>query len=249
MTTGAARNVVLDTPELLEHIISYLPAVDILASAQRVSRSWKSATDSSPAIRNGVWMRTQPTKPRWPAGVFQASAESTRIHITEVARALKNYLPVYRSTLLFNTPLIAAVRGRQGPRREPPMYIKVFRIHVGDSTDVVKVCLNQLYLKHLKDGERPSWFDMHLTEPPITVAQVLVCLPRSSGYAYVPATVYHDTGLTFAAILDTVARMTASVPSTWDIGHRGSNPKIWFIADKIDRASGPLPAELGSYYL
>lgn len=106
-------------------------------------------------------------------------------------------------------------------------------------------------------AERPSWFDMHLTEPPITVAQVSVCLPRSSDaashglldYSYVRATVYSNTGLTFAAVMDTVERMTASVPSTWNIGHRGANPKIWFVADKIDRAGGPLPAEPGSYYL
>jgi hypothetical protein len=56
MTTDAARKAVFNTSELLENIISFLPPRDILTKVQRLSRQWKNAVESSPAIKNKFWM-------------------------------------------------------------------------------------------------------------------------------------------------------------------------------------------------
>jgi hypothetical protein len=52
-----AAQTALGTPELLENIVSHLPAYDILASAQRVSLSCKAVTDASPDIRKTLWLQ------------------------------------------------------------------------------------------------------------------------------------------------------------------------------------------------
>jgi len=56
MTTDAARKAVFNTSELLENIISFLPMRDILTKVQRLSRQWKIVVESSPTIRNKLWM-------------------------------------------------------------------------------------------------------------------------------------------------------------------------------------------------
>jgi hypothetical protein len=56
MTTDAARKAVFNTSELLENIISFLPARDILTKVPRLSRQWKTAVETSPTVRNKLWM-------------------------------------------------------------------------------------------------------------------------------------------------------------------------------------------------
>jgi hypothetical protein len=57
MTTDAARKAVFNTPELLESIISFVPSTDILTKVQRLSRQWKDAVESSPVVKNKLWMK------------------------------------------------------------------------------------------------------------------------------------------------------------------------------------------------
>jgi hypothetical protein len=56
MTTDAALKAAFNTPELLENIISFVSPTDILTRVQRPSRQWEGAIDSSPAIKNKLWM-------------------------------------------------------------------------------------------------------------------------------------------------------------------------------------------------
>lgn len=132
---------------------------------------------------------------------------------------------MYPDMILFNTLLVAAshrigsgIGNHMTAFSEPPMYIKVLRTPV---CDVVEVCFNHDYFEHLTRVKRPSWSDMYLIEPPITVAQVSVYLVKSHdavvhglfNCAYVSATVRERKGLTFAIMLDTMEKMAAQAPS------------------------------------
>jgi hypothetical protein len=48
---------VFNVPELLENIILFLAERDILASAQRVSRTWKASIKTSPHIQRKLLLR------------------------------------------------------------------------------------------------------------------------------------------------------------------------------------------------
>lgn len=56
----AVRRVLL-IPELLELILLHLPLQDVLVIAQRVSRGWKAAIDSSPALQEALFFRPIPS--------------------------------------------------------------------------------------------------------------------------------------------------------------------------------------------
>jgi hypothetical protein len=51
---GSAFLETLETAELLEIIISYLPPADILASVQTISKYWKAIIDGSISLRGNV---------------------------------------------------------------------------------------------------------------------------------------------------------------------------------------------------
>ena len=63
-----ACDAVYDTPELLETIISFLPSLDTLSNARRVSRTWKNAIAQSPAIQTRLWLKSQSGEVLAPAG-------------------------------------------------------------------------------------------------------------------------------------------------------------------------------------
>jgi hypothetical protein len=62
MSSNAAKNTltaaeqVLNTTELLEHILSFLPMPKVLGKS-RVSRNWKAVIDDSPALHKKLFLR------------------------------------------------------------------------------------------------------------------------------------------------------------------------------------------------
>ncbi|KAM7185725.1 hypothetical protein V8F33_012235 [Rhypophila sp. PSN 637] len=63
MTSKPAYTRVLGTAELLELILFHLPMQDLLVTAQRVSRAWKSAIDSSPTLQQTLFLRPEADVP------------------------------------------------------------------------------------------------------------------------------------------------------------------------------------------
>ncbi|KAL1296665.1 hypothetical protein AAFC00_000146 [Neodothiora populina] len=56
MASSSAAQLVLDTPELLENIVSFLPPLELLV-AQRVSQIWRGVITNSPTIQRLLFMR------------------------------------------------------------------------------------------------------------------------------------------------------------------------------------------------
>jgi hypothetical protein len=54
--SAVALTQVLDVPELLENILSFLPEREILTSVQRVSQTWRSSIVASPRIQRKLFL-------------------------------------------------------------------------------------------------------------------------------------------------------------------------------------------------
>lgn len=96
MTTDAARKAVFNTPELLENIISFVPPAEILTKVQRLSRQWKEAVDSSPAIRGKLWMMVPNTTAIQPTYVINEHCALPFPPCSKLG------IPVYSRTVTFN---------------------------------------------------------------------------------------------------------------------------------------------------
>lgn len=55
-SSAVALTQVLDVPELLENILSFLPDREILTSVQRVSKTWRSSIIGSPRIQRSLFL-------------------------------------------------------------------------------------------------------------------------------------------------------------------------------------------------
>jgi hypothetical protein len=86
-------------------------------------------------------------------------------------------------------------------------------------------------------GERLTWLNMHLTEPPVTTAWIDLdirdfSLPLRKFGRTVPATVRDIGGLTFGSVIDAVDRMIAQ-PAYMSLTDSIS---VWirFVADDVE---------------
>lgn len=200
--SNTARHNVLDTPELSEAIISFLPNRDILSKAQRVSRTWKAAIAQSPTVQTKLWLRSQAIEAAVPIPPLPDQEPETR-----PSRTGKSKLPVYpnknaHSWLFFGgdrlkTSSKRTLDGRKISEHNSPVYHVMFLRG----------------LRHILDRPQPSWLPMYLTEPPITVARVCVSpftpppqpfagtTLRSPDQTMVTISVHNENGLTFETVL------------------------------------------------
>jgi hypothetical protein len=92
--TTTACDAALNTPELLEAIISFLPDRDIMAKAQRVSRTWKNAIARSPGINKILWLT-----PRAGKATHVTTHSSMQVNLSGSFNAYRSYhfrdVPVY----------------------------------------------------------------------------------------------------------------------------------------------------------
>lgn len=232
MTTHAARMAVFDTPELLENIITFLPATEILTKILRVSKTWKAAVKASPRIKTKLWLRPQAAAPSSPD---EYMSKAFVLSTTVIRRmVLKLNLPIYTKPLLFNPFPRAAYT-----KDERLVHVRV--ISISPPCHVVKVRFNWRWLSKVSaHPRRPSWLDMYLTESPITVAPVVVRLPldpgsrTSSAKLVISATVRDRQGLTFAIVLDVMERMAASIPT-----FRDCKFDIFLLTNEVDGIDYP----------
>lgn len=97
----AAADKVLQTAELLEHIMSYLPPFELLTTTIRVCCYWKQTIDSSPAIQEKLWMRSRAASTVSPYG-FKPDGHPLPLGELSSAGFLKAK-PLYHGPILPNT--------------------------------------------------------------------------------------------------------------------------------------------------
>jgi hypothetical protein len=220
-----ARDAVMGTPELLEAIISFLPARDILVKGQRVSRTWKDSISQSPMIQERVWLKAQASKTVRPNRYILSVPIAVPWPLGVCEQLQHEDLPVYFENVSIN-PLrqfgkvddsVGWREIRRSPERtllaNPPLFhLSKFRLDYSPVNPFLYTV-------------RPSWFGMHLTEPSITIAQVEIYLPRlprvrlrisfgtGKKHLYSSAVVRDADGLTFETILDVAEKIRQSVPA------------------------------------
>lgn len=171
-TTTAARDAVINTPELLEIIISCLPPRDILTVVQRLSHHWKDAVDTSPIIKAKLWIQSQGVRtintPRFiDACILSWDSESqdwTRIT-----------LPIYSCGLTLNSVFHGkTLHGAHMIWEETTPLLTV-----SEPTGLCWSCPTLSLRSYTKDafkepsfGPSRTWRDMYLTKPPITTGVV-----------------------------------------------------------------------------
>ena len=102
LSTEVAENV-FEIPELLGNILSYVPAEDLLTNKQLVSRTWKSAIDSTPTVKHKLWQRLQTpsaatpfTTTKWDNNTHWPTSTSIEQSI------LHSGVPAYNGTFAIN---------------------------------------------------------------------------------------------------------------------------------------------------
>lgn len=78
--TASPVKAVLDTAELLEHVLSFLTLHEIV-SKSRVARSWKLAIDNSPSLQKQLFLRPSGAKVVSPDSDFSMPSDATRIDV------------------------------------------------------------------------------------------------------------------------------------------------------------------------
>lgn len=205
MTTDAARKAVFNTPELLENIISFLPSRDILTKVQRLSRQWKTAVESSPTIKNKLWM----TSCKTPA---VQSIGFTDEHIPEDPMWRQHARPMYYCDIILNSTLFSKVLHCKGAHAlQLGSKNQYLSFQEPDNNGGAWAFSTILFYSNVPSQQNeltlsPTWKSMYLTDPPITTG-MLSLHPRSLAL-HGPDDVYlhltDETGITLGLVYDTI---------------------------------------------
>lgn len=211
---------VLKTAELLEAILLHLTSHDILVDARRVCKRWKQAISDSPAIQTKLWLRPQTNKLLPPAGCLRDNPKTSELHS---GPALSEGSGSHYATTLdlpwYNIDRVA--HNEFFPSDDPHGSLPDMRPSRGDYGALLPGLpgwhvwlLRNLKQKQDLDGVHPTWLDMYLTEPRITVVCLEVTLPilRLGKPAVVEVTVSvrELRGLTFRSIHDVLDGVSRS---------------------------------------
>lgn len=245
MALHASSTSALNTMEILEAIISFMPRAEILTRAQRVSLLWKEIIETSPTIQTLLWRGSQvlsphgnthdPTAIREQRSVF--ACLSSFLAPTKQAFGV----PIYSGSIELNEQFFSTVPRndmfegihnhvtRFAPRRLtiPPETFK---------EGVMEWAHNQM-LSVRAGRTRPTYLDMFITTPPITAAQVSIYMWSSDLSVFplwVCATVYDRNGITYVLAAETVQKIKASIPPDRFMSNAYMPPMISFVADEKD---------------
>jgi hypothetical protein len=211
----AAMQKALGVLELLENIILYLPELDILI-AQRVSHNWKAAINASPVIRTKIWLQSQ-----------KAAISPSHFCCDTGLLPIPAYdgSPVYTQTTLHNTITVP----RNGLRnlrlslgflaRVSPMPSHQNLSHGCSYSDGTNLSIHDVDTQPRKEfvaeGHCPSWYDMYISEPPVTTALLYA---RNS--PPVKAMIHDKGGVTMGMVYDTLASVLSARESMPGIFNR-----------------------------
>jgi hypothetical protein len=222
-----ALTAVLDVPELLENILSFLPEREILTSVQRVSRTWRSSIAGSPRIQRRLFSPkgNQPAAlPAWfsnGGSMYGASRQSQEFDI-----------PMYKEPIASNRFFKKYAGGDENEQ------VDLVQLYAGcefdlwahlesnqkypERTDRYMHCLCFRWSDPVEIGGTPepafssnpdlSWRHMQLCDPPIAVADLHVDseLEDHSADEEFYATIFDRAGITMGLVHDTAAAMIRS---------------------------------------
>ena len=181
-----ACNNTLNTPELLEAIISLLPVRGISANAQRVTRTWH-AVAQSPSIRASLWLRPQPEEVASPVYFVATNSSSYSL-----ALHVPSCMPMHSGGVSHNsTWIFTALDYRSDTSQTAPAGFQCHKTSLAIP-------------RPSSNTTRPAWFDMRLTEPSIGIADLHILQPMPGSYKLYSAvwvSVQDNDGLTFGTVL------------------------------------------------
>jgi hypothetical protein len=258
-TADASRQAVLNTTELLENIVSFIPPFNILAKAQRVSSGWKDTIAASPTVQTLVW------KPRV-AHILSPSAYSHEIEATRNDKRAKLQfgwyiaenssidvlafgVPKYSEAAAFQELFFNGLRPRPDEIEEFTDLADLEEFAELDAIDkYLAVSIERIPIGYLHSAEmdwaddlinpshetRQTWLDRHITSPPITAAQMCVWVQPVDfmGNGFVYATVYDPRGITYGTAVEVLKKMNASDNTPADEKYAGFT-SISFVTDAL----------------
>jgi hypothetical protein len=222
-TPHANRNEVLNTTELLERIISFLPPSDILTKAQKVSSAWKDTIAAPHTVQTLVWQPPfdQILRPSVHSHAIEATHDDELAEMCMEGQAelyekssvidLVTGVPKYSAAVTFQDLFFTGFKGPDFGQKGLAVSIEAIPIgylHTAtmDWTDD---------LNTTSHGARQTWADKYITSPPITAAQMSVYLwtkdIRSRGWKY--ATVYDPQGITYGTTVEVLKKLRAPEPA------------------------------------
>lgn len=154
----------LNTPELLEAIISLLPIREIFANAQRVSRTWYAVTQS-PSIQTRLWLRPPTELVASPVDFLATNSSSYPPSL-----GLPSYIPLYSGSVAHNYTRISVASNYRGNTFDAAT---VGAKYHRESLAIPRTSSNTT---------RPTWYDMQLTKPGIRIAHLQIQRPTFGSY-------------------------------------------------------------------
>jgi hypothetical protein len=226
-SSAIALTAVLDVPELLENILSFLPEREILTSVQRVSRTWRSSIAGSPRIQRSLFSPkgNQPAAlPAWFSNGGSRSGASRQSQEFDI--------PMYKGPIASNRFFKKYAGGDENEQ------VDLVQLYTGcefelwthlesnqeypERTDRYVHCLCFRWSDPVDTGGTPepafssnpdlSWRHMQLCDPPIAVANLHVDseLEDHSADEEYYATIFDRDGITMGLVHDTAAAMIRS---------------------------------------
>lgn len=219
---GDPSTKVLNTPELLDNILSFLPLQQVLGKA-RVSRKWKSVVDYPPQIQQAVFLRPHSNKVVSPA--YYMLPDDPERYSKKSAPSTSTRRPVYAASIELN-PLVGEGSGiafpfemHTGSEQQHNIHSELPHNHtflsiVGKYSR--KYIRQQFGRKFQPPQARFSWREMFLTSPPITeivLATPVAVGPQTGSYGQDRLTpiihilIKDEDGLTLGLVRDEVDKI------------------------------------------
>lgn len=209
-STGPAMQAVLNTAELLENILLYVPFFNLIIS-QRVSTLWRYTITQSTPLKQKLFLAAEPIQHRWRiAGVtqeFLQSIETVRAtglpllphHLHSRLPTRDTVVPTQEVYPVRLNPILAHDGPRLNPEPKPALW-----------TFGVWNFFNQRAFAHLtrtlhRKPREASWRRMYLCNPPCTEVKALLTFEVSMvpvHSATVGVHVKEDAGITFGLLVD-----------------------------------------------
>jgi hypothetical protein len=221
MNRTTVHDTVLDTAELLEAILLHLSSRDILVNAQRVCKNWKQAISDSPSIQTKLWLRPRTRELIFPTGCLLDKPYWRELHRGPALDLDSRYSlmlgpPWYDTDQVTHNDFF--LRILPANQRGRPSYLAPTRSALGAPTPGLPGYRAYVFRKpkqkHDIQGVQPTWLDMYLTSPRISVMHLLVLLPvlrlGEPAIVEVEVSIREVDGVTFRSMVDVVDEVCRS---------------------------------------
>jgi hypothetical protein len=244
-----ARDTVLNTPELLEVVISFLPGRDILANAQRVSWTWSNSITRSAEIAKSLWLKNQAIKAASPIGFMSTCTGLQPKPFGSYSTNASKDLPVYPSNTAHNSLPMSKHSERKRKRSW-----KLISIALSPPRPESRLSLFCCHICLRPSAAQQIWRNMYLTKPAITIARLDIYIPKfseSKSGLFIAAnssrlsslSVREPDGLTFGLVLAIAEKICQAAPADiYEIEQAYVN--VWFATETEEDQENELVTEL-----